>query len=164
MATVNGVNYASTHAPSDGNWKLVPVSEVGGQVRVLYDSYTTDSSAGKYLNIGRLPKDARVWDVQFSTSIQFAGSGTTVDIGFLYDDAAITDDPDLFIAAATVNAVTNKGMLGGLGLGAAASGISATIAQVPITIEGEGVVQFFFKGGVVADDCVVKVKVLYTID
>jgi hypothetical protein len=165
MATVNGVNYAATHAPSDGNWKLVPVSEVGGQIRVLYDSYTTATSAGKYLNIGRLTKDVRVWDVQFSTSIAFAGSGATVDIGFAYDDSNITDDPDLFIAAATVNAaLTNKGMLGGLGLGVTVSGVSATIPQVPVTITGDGIVQFFFKAGTVADDCVVKVKVLYTID
>ena len=78
MATLNGVNYAQTHAPSDGNWKLVPVSEVGGQLRLIYDTYTcvTATAAADVLNVGRLPKDSRVWDVHVTTSVtlrDFAG-------------------------------------------------------------------------------------------
>ena len=58
MATVNGVNYATTHAPSDGNWKLIPVAEVGGQVRMLYDSYTvvTATAQNDVLNVGKYCK------------------------------------------------------------------------------------------------------------
>lgn len=64
MATVNGVNYAKTNAPSDGNWKLNPVSEVGGTLRVLYDTYVASSlAAGSTINVGRIPQDSRVWNV-----------------------------------------------------------------------------------------------------
>ena len=162
MATVNGVNYASTHAPSDGNWKLVPVSEVGGQLRVLYDSYTTPVTAD-ILNVGRLPKDSRVWDVQVSTSAA-CGSSTTVSVGFAYDDSSLTDDNDLFLTVTTTaSSARYHAMVGGVGLGTIAAGTAAT-SEVPVTSEGEGVVQATFNGTLSATDVVVKVLVLYTID
>lgn len=167
MATVNGVNYASTHAPSDGNWKLVPVSEVGGQLRVLYDSYTVPSpqdtvEANDILNIGRLTKDSRVWDVQISTDAHLGA--TTVDVGFAYDDTAITDVVDLFLDNAGTAGIVNRGMLGGLGLGSIVSSGATATPQVPITIEGEGVVQVKFLGANPTAGKILKVKVFYTID
>ena len=64
MATVNGVNYAKTNAPSDGNWKMNPVSEVGGTLRVLYDTYEASAlAAASTINVGRIPQDSRVWNV-----------------------------------------------------------------------------------------------------
>ena len=162
MATVNGVNYASTHAPSDGNWKLVPVSEVGGTMRILYDSYTvvTATLQNDLLNVGRLPKDSRVWDVQVHTSARVHASGL-VDVGFAYDDPAIEDLTQLFIANAGVATVAgdNVGLTGGIGLNSA-TGAGAN----PVTIAGEGVVQLTFKGGKPIDGVVVKVVVIYSID
>ena len=161
MATVNGVNYAQTHAPSDGNWKLIPVSEVGGTMRMLYDSYTvvTATLQNDILNVGRLPKDSRVWDVQVHTSGIVHAAGT-VDIGFAYDDSSITDDVDLFIDGATVQAAgDHKGMKGGIALGA-----QAPAGTNPVTIAGEGIVQLKFLGGKPIDGIVVKVIVIYTID
>ena len=164
MATLNGVNYAQTHAPSDGNWKLVPVSEVGGQLRLIYDTFScvTATAAADVLNVGRLPKDARVWDVHVTTSVTL-GSGTKVNVGIAYDDSALTSDADLFLKEAATAGVVNRGMLGGLGIGAVISGVHATIPQVPITTLGEGKVQLTFVDDP-ADGAVVKVFVLYTID
>jgi hypothetical protein len=163
MPIVNGVNYAKTHAPSDGNWKLVPVSEVGGTMRMLYDSYTAVDATlqNDILNVGRLPKDSRVWDVQIATSAAFC---TTVDVGFAYDDSSITDDVDLFLDNAGAAGIVSRGMLGGLGLGTIVSGVSATIPQVPITIAGEGIVQVTLLGSDPTATSILKVKVLYTID
>jgi len=164
MATVNGVNYAATHAPSDGNWKLVPVSEVGGQIRVLYDSYTVPTGGvadATIVRIGRLTKDVRVWDVQITTDA--ALGATSVDVGFAYDDATITDVADLFMDGATTTGITNRGMLGGLGLGAVVSSVAA-YSQVPITITGDGIVQVVLKGAASTATRVLKVMVLYTID
>ena len=163
MPIVNGVNYAKTHAPSDGNWKLVPVSEVGGTMRVLYDSYTAIAATAQndVLNVGRLPKDSRVWDVQISTSAAFC---TNVDVGFAYDDSSLTDDVDFFIDNAGAAGIVHRGMLGGIGFGALVSGVSGTISQIPVTIAGEGIVQVTFLGSDPTATSILKVKVFYTID
>lgn len=162
MASLNGVNYATTHAPSDGNWKLIPVAEVGGQVRMLYDSYTvvTATAINDILNVGRLLKDSRVWDVLVHTSGRVHASGT-IDVGFAYDDSAIADASQLFIANATVQTTAgdHMGMTGGLALGT-----TSPLGTNPVSIAGEGIVQLTFKVGKPIAGIVVKVMVLYTID
>ena len=164
MATVHGVNYTQTHAPSDGNWKLVPVSEVGGTVRMLYDSYTLVSGdvAATIINVGRLPKDSRVWDVQIYHN--GVGLSSVIDVGFAFDDSALTDDPDMFLDGAALGATASQVSLkGGLaGPGGATVGVSAA----PITIEGAGAVQITLMSGTLTADGTktVQCKVLYSID
>jgi len=66
MAAINGVNYANNIA--------VPAvqsnpGEVGGGLKVLFDSYVGTPSAADVLTIGKLPKGARILRITASAGM-----------------------------------------------------------------------------------------------
>ena len=92
MAAVYGVNFTKNfpaEAGSSAAQSQVDVSEVGGRMRVVYDTYEASSlGAGSTVSMFKLPKGARVWQMILITD-DLSGSGT-LQVG----DA---DDPNRFI-------------------------------------------------------------------
>ena len=74
MATVYGVNF--TKYDQNDPRKMADVAEVGGRMRVQYDTYEADALAsGSTISMARMPKGARVWNVVLITD-DLSGSGT----------------------------------------------------------------------------------------
>ena len=87
MATVYGVNF--TKYDQNDPRKMADVAEVGGRMRVQYDTYEADGLAsGSTISMARMPKGARVWNVVLITD-DLSGSGT-LQVGD-------SDDPNRFI-------------------------------------------------------------------
>ena len=92
MAAVYGVNFTKNfpaEAGSSAAQSQVDVSEVGGRMRVVYDTYEASSlGAGSTVSMFKLPKGARVWQMILITD-DLSGSGT-LQVGD-------SDDPNRFI-------------------------------------------------------------------
>ena len=92
MAAVYGVNFTKNfpaEARSSAAQSQVDVSEVGGRMRVAYDTYEASSlGAGSTVSMFKLPKGARVWQMILITD-DLSGSGT-LQVGD-------SDDPNRFI-------------------------------------------------------------------
>ena len=79
MAAVYGVNYTKNYPIESGSTSAqsqVPVSEVGGRMRVAYDTYEASSlGAGSTVSMFKLPNGARIWQMVLVTD-DLSGSGT----------------------------------------------------------------------------------------
>ena len=101
MASLYGVEY--TNAVNDVPSEKALPNKWGSRLRSTYDSYTilADLAVGDKIYLGRLPKGARIIDV----IVAFADldtSGGTVDVGYEYADATLTDDLDGFASGIDV--------------------------------------------------------------
>lgn len=74
MAALNGVNYTKNYVSVPA--EQANAGEVGGVKRVLFDSYVGTPVAADTLNIGKLPKGARVLELK-SVGI---GSGASFNV------------------------------------------------------------------------------------
>ena len=92
MAAAYGVNFTKNFPVESGSTSAqsqVDVSEVGGRMRVAYDTYEASSLAsGSTISMFKLPKGARVWQMILITD-DLSGSGT-LQVGD-------SDDPNRFI-------------------------------------------------------------------
>ena len=79
MAAAYGVNYTKNYpieAGSSSAQSQVPVSEVGGRMRVAYDTYEASSlEADSTIDMFKLPNGARIWQMVLVTD-DLSGSGT----------------------------------------------------------------------------------------
>ena len=79
MAAAYGVNYAKNYPIESGSTSAqsqVPVSEVGGRMRVAYDTYEASSlGTGSTISMFKLPNGARIWQMILITD-DVSGSGT----------------------------------------------------------------------------------------
>ena len=78
MAAVYGVNFTKNYPVESGSTAAqsqVDVSEVGGRMRVAYDTYEASSLAsGDTISMFKLPKGARIWQMVLVTD-DLSGSG-----------------------------------------------------------------------------------------
>ena len=92
MAAVYGVNFTKNYPVESGSTAAqsqVDVSEVGGRMRVVYDTYEAASlAADSTISMFKLPKGARIWQMILITD-DLSASGK-LQVG----DA---DDPNRFI-------------------------------------------------------------------
>lgn len=97
MASLYGVEYTKVtqNVPSE---KAAP-NKWNNPIRAVYDTYAiaADTAAGDKIYMGKLPKGARVIDVQVSFA-DLDASGGTMDVGYEYNAAgnALTDDLNAF--------------------------------------------------------------------
>lgn len=101
MATLYGVNsQLLQNVPSE----KVDVSSFHGRVRWVYDEY--DAPGAIALNdeivLGRLPKGAKI--VEAILAFDDLGTVGELDLGYKYDDADLTSDPNAFLDDVDVNA------------------------------------------------------------
>jgi len=79
MALAYGVNYTKNYPVESGSTSAqsqVAVSEVGGRMRVAYDTYEADTLAtGSTISMFKLPNGARIWQMILVTD-DLDGSGT----------------------------------------------------------------------------------------
>ena len=79
MATAYGVNYTKNYPIESGSTSAqsqVAVSEVGGRMRVAYDTYEASSlGAGSTVSMFKLPNGARIWQMTLVTD-DLSSSGT----------------------------------------------------------------------------------------
>ena len=93
MATVYGVNF--TKYDQNDPRKMADVAEVGGRMRVQYDTYEASSlGADSTISVARMPKGARVWEALIIADA--LGSGHTLALGD-------SGDADRFITATLFN-------------------------------------------------------------
>ena len=92
MAAVYGVNFTKNYPVESGSsaaQSQVDVSEVGGRMRVAYDTYEASSlAADSTISMFKLPKGARVWQMILVTDDLHASS--TLQVGD-------SSDPNRFI-------------------------------------------------------------------
>lgn len=103
MATYYGVNH--TKAFQTVPAVKVDVSDWGGRIRVLSDSFTSEGAIAinEKVYMGRLPKGAKVIEVILASTDH--GTAGDADVGYEYVNSADgSADLDAFLAAADVNA------------------------------------------------------------
>lgn len=135
-----GSNYtkAFVTVPSE----KVDVSHQHGRVRVSYDEIdlSTVIALNEKVYLGRLPKGAKV--VEAILAFPDLGAAGVCDLGYEYDDATLTSDPNAFLSAVDVNAaadtvkMSDQNNMVGFGVelaGEAAVILTATTATTAIT-------------------------------
>jgi len=92
MADVKGVNNTIADAPAPSS--VLDGGQLGGNVKVMYDSYEADSLAsGSTIEVGKeLPAGARVLGINLYNDA--LGTGVTLAVGD-------SDDADRYLAAAS---------------------------------------------------------------
>jgi len=100
MANYYGVNKTKTLTPTGEN--IVSAGDLGGRVRVMYDSYeAAGEAAGSIIYMGqKLPVGARVLEVILAHD---AVGSATIKVGDI-------DDDDRYIAASSVSSAGILGM------------------------------------------------------
>ena len=145
MAAVYGVNFTKNYPVESGSsaaQSQVDVSEVGGRMRVAYDTYEASSLAsGDTISMFKLPKGARIWQMVLVTD-DLSGSGK-LEVGD-------SGDPNRFItesicgdankvhymhpkATATDGAVTLAGGVSGTGIDAFGYALTAETTVIITT-------------------------------
>ena len=137
MATVYGANYTLVYQPTDGKPTMPPAAEVGGRLRVIYDSYAASSLAsGSTIHMAKMPALSRLW--QIVVTADDIGSAGSLAVGIAGSTAK-------FIAATVLGAngklatlwpqmlatdvtVANTTVLGGLGVGGTGTGVLDSFA------------------------------------
>ena len=114
MATTYGNNKRKQIASITDPRTMTNVSEQGGRMRVMYDTYEADGNTatnnsganGTVVVIGSLPKGARIWNI----ILQADGLGSSVTLSAGYaahtnsaSGAAVSIDLVAFIAATAMN-------------------------------------------------------------
>ena len=132
MATVYGANYTLVYQPTDGKPTMPPAAEVGGRLRVIYDSYAASSLAsGSTIHMAKMPALSRLWQIVVCSD-DTGGAGSLA--------VGIAGSTAKFIAATVLGAngklatlwpqmlatdvtVANTTVLGGLGVGGTGTGV-----------------------------------------
>jgi hypothetical protein len=135
-----GSNYtkAFVTVPSE----KVDVSHQHGRVRVSYDEIDLSSviALNEKVYLGRLPKGAKV--VEAILAFPDLGTAGVCDLGYKYDDASLTSDPDAFLSGVDVNTaadtvkMSDQNNMVGFGVemaGEASVILTATTATTAIT-------------------------------
>lgn len=153
MASLYGVEY--TNVTQDVPSEKAPANKWHARLRCMYDHYAlaADLAAGDKIYLGKLPKGARVIDVQCSFA-DLDASGGTVNIGYEYNasgDSALTDDADAFGAAVDVTSAASYTM--------AAEG--ANLPGVGYEMEGEADIVITTVGDTDATSGTIKLCVIY---
>lgn len=153
MASKYGVEY--TNVTQDVPSEKAPANKWGARLRCVYDTYalSADLAAGDKIYMGKLPKGARVIDVQCSFA-DLDGSGGTIDIGYEYNasgESALTDDLDAFGVDIDVTSAASYTM--------AAEG--ANLAGVGYEIEGDADIVVSIDGDTDATSGTIKLCVIY---
>ena len=128
--TEYGANYLKVYQPTDGKPTMPPAAEVGGRLRVIYDSYAASSLAsGSTIHMAKMPALSRLW--QIVVTADDIGSAGSLAVGIAGSTAK-------FIAATVLGAngklatmwpqmlatdvtVANTTVVGGLGVGGTGS-------------------------------------------
>tara|TARA_R100001510_G_C7614890_1_gene177352 strand:- start:7 stop:468 length:462 start_codon:yes stop_codon:yes gene_type:complete len=153
MATVYGVNF--TKYDQNVPKEMVNVSENGGRMRVIYDTYVASALAkDSTIYVGRLPKGARVWNVLVSSTNTTANNKLAV---------GVVGDTDKFIAA---TAMTVDGQMVQMASDAAVVGGNASAASfgVEITAQTDVVITTSVSTGSNTHTGTIKCCVWYTVD
>jgi len=132
MATVYGANYTKVYQPTDGKPTMPPAAEVGGRLRVIYDSYAASSlGSGSTIHMAKMPALSRLW--QIVVCADDTGGAGSLAVG-------IDGSTAKFIAATVLGAngklatlwpqmlatdvtVANTTVVGGLGVGGTGTGV-----------------------------------------
>ena len=114
MATTYGNNKRKQIASITDPRTMTNVSEQGGRMRVMYDTYEADGNTatnnsganGTVVVIGSLPKGVRIWNVMLQADA--LGSSVTLSAGYAAHtnsdtEAAVSLDLVAFIAATAMN-------------------------------------------------------------
>mgnify|MGYP003133025023 CR=1 FL=1 len=133
MATTEyGANYLKVYQPSDGKPTMPPAAEIGGRLRVIYDTFAASTlTTGSTLHMAKMPALSRLWQIVV-TADDTGGAGSLA--------VGISGSTSLFIAASILGAngklatmwpqmlatdvtVANTTVVGGLGVGGTGSGV-----------------------------------------
>jgi hypothetical protein len=109
MATYKGRNNTSIQAsPAE----LVKVKELGGRMRVMYDDFTMGTTAGligDVIQLGKLPKGAKVYWARVNIETDDFGAGVTFNVGHsagLNNSSLEAADADSIVAALAGSALS----------------------------------------------------------
>lgn len=152
MATKYGTNYNNAFVVAQP--LKVDVSKWGGKVRVMYDEIVLDAvlALNDKVYLGKLPKGAVIVDAILS--FPDLGTAGVLDLGYEYDDSALTSDPNAFLS----------GVDGSTAADTVSMSDQANMVGMGVELAGEAKVVLTATTAITASSGTIKCLVTYAID